>query len=38
METPLEGRQDTQADEPGAFFSHIIVPPSLLEKLVMKKK
>ncbi|KAJ7389295.1 hypothetical protein OS493_032455 [Desmophyllum pertusum] len=40
METPLEGRQDTPADEPGSFFSEIIVPPSLKDKLetVMKKK
>ena len=44
METPLEGRQETPADDPGAFFSQIIVPPSVLDKLetfketMMKKK
>lgn len=40
METPLEGKQDNPVDEPSAFFSQIIVPPSLLDKLetVMKKK
>lgn len=44
METPLEGRQDTPADDPAAFFTQIIVPPSVLDKLetlretMMKKK
>ena len=40
METPLEGRQDNTVDESSTFFSQIIVPPSLLDKLetVMKKK
>lgn len=44
METPLEGRQDTSADDPAAFFTQIIVPPSVLDKLetlretMMKKK
>jgi len=40
METPLEGKQDTAVDDSSAFFSQIIVPPSLLDKLetVMKKK
>lgn len=40
METPLEGKQDTTVDESSTFFSQIIVPPSLLDKLetVMKKK
>ncbi|KAK2560014.1 Exocyst complex component 3 [Acropora cervicornis] len=40
METPLEGRQDTSAENSSGFFSQIIVPPSLLDKLetVMKKK
>lgn len=44
METPLEGRQDTPADDPVSFFTQIIVPPSVLDKLetlkesMMKKK
>ena len=40
METPLEDRQDPMDDESNTFFSQIIVPPSLLDKLetVMKKK
>ena len=40
METPLEDRQDPIDDESSTFFSQIIVPPSLLDKLetVMKKK
>lgn len=40
METPLEDRQDPTDDESSTFFSQIIVPPSLLDKLetVMKKK
>ncbi|XP_029211438.2 exocyst complex component 3-like isoform X2 [Acropora millepora] len=40
METPLEGRQDTSAENSSGFFSQIIVPPSLLDKLetVIKKK
>ena len=40
METPLEDRQDPTDDESNTFFSQIIVPPSLLDKLetVMKKK
>lgn len=40
METPLEGKQDNATDDSTGFFSQIVVPPSLLDKLetVMKKK
>lgn len=44
METPLEGRQDTPADDPALLFTQIIVPPSVLDKwetlreTMMKKK